>query len=391
MTGQRRYREGEQVGPLARTPEEWRAWAERIGDRPFRGMQVFKWLHARQQLDPQGMTDVPKHVRSLLSAELEGRVPVVEHVHEAADGTRKLVLRMSDGAAIESVLIPMAADAKPDEDIEDDDLDADESAPGPRERVTQCISTQVGCAMGCTFCASGAPGLLRQLGPDEIVAQVLIGRALLGPGQRLSNVVLMGMGEPLHNYDATVRAVRVMNANEGLGLSSRRITISTVGLVPELERLGKDFRGRIGLAVSLHAADDATRTRLVPVNKRYPLRALMGALRHYPLPPRRRITIEYALIDGINDSDGMARALVALLRGIPVKVNLIPMNPVPHADLRPSSSERVAAFQQVLTKAGLSCFIRRRRGDDISAACGQLAGDGNRLKGSTAAPSRPPS
>ena len=391
MTGQRRYREGEQVGPLARTPEEWRTWVEKIGDRPFRGLQVFKWLQARQQLDPQGMTDVPKHVRGLLSAELEGRVPIVERVHEAADGTRKLVLRMSDGAAIESVLIPMAADAKPDEDIEDDDADTDEDAAGPRERVTQCISTQVGCAMGCAFCASGAPGLLRQLGPDEIVAQVLIGRSLLGPGQRLSNVVLMGMGEPLHNYDATVRAVRVMNVNEGLGLSSRRITISTVGLVPELDRLGKDFRGRIGLAVSLHAADDATRTRLVPVNKRYPLRTLMDALRRYPLPPRRRITIEYALIDGINDSDGMARALVTLLRGIPVKVNLIPMNPVSHADLRPSGPERVAAFQQVLTKAGLSCFVRRRRGDDISAACGQLAGDGGRFKSSAAAPSRPPS
>ncbi len=391
MTGQRRYREGEQVGPLARTPQEWRTWAEQIGDRPFRGMQVFKWLHARQQLDPQGMTDVPKHVRSLLSQELEGHVPVVERVHEAADGTRKLVLRLRDGAAIESVLIPMAADARPDEDIEDEDLEAEESASGPKERVTQCISTQAGCAMGCAFCASGAPGLLRHLGPGEIVAQVLIGRSLLDQGQRLSNVVLMGMGEPLHNYDATVRAVRVMNTNEGLGLSSRRITISTVGLVPEIERLGKDFRGRIGLAVSLHAADDATRTRLVPVNKRYPLRALTDALRRYPLPPRRRITIEYALVDGVNDSDGMARALVVLLKGIPVKVNLIPMNPVPHADLRPSPLERVAAFQQVLTKAGLSCFIRRRRGDDISAACGQLAGDGGRLTRSTAAPSRPPS
>jgi 23S rRNA (adenine2503-C2)-methyltransferase len=360
--------------------EEWRAWAATRGDRPFRGTQIFKWIHGRQQLDPEGMTDVSKVVRGFVADELRGKVPSVEHVHEATDGTRKLLVRMGDGVGVEAVLIPMAGDkSSPLEGEDVDDLPEDEPvdvehSTAPRVRVTQCISTQAGCAMGCSFCASGAPGLQRHLGPDEIIAQVLLGRSLLRSDERLSNVVLMGMGEPLHNYDATVRAVRVMGHDGGLGLSTRRITISTVGLVPELERLGNEFGGRIGLAVSLHAADDAIRSRLVPVNRRYPLRTLMDALRRYPLPPRRRITIEYALIHGVNDADAMARALIGLLRGIPVKINLIPLNPVGHSDMRPSPPDRVSSFQRVLTDAGLSCFIRRRRGDDISAACGQLAG-----------------
>jgi len=283
-------------------------------------------------------------------------------------------LRISDGTAVESVLIPITPETKSSEEWEQDEAIADDGASNSKERVTQCISTQVGCAMGCAFCASGARGLFRHLGPDEIVAQVLMGKSLLLPNQRLSNVVLMGMGEPLHNYDASARAVRVFQHEDGLGLSSRRITISTVGLVPELGRLRDDFRGRIGLAVSLHAADDSVRTRLVPINKHHSIGALVAALHRYPLPPRRRITIECALIDGVNDSEKMARALAKLLRGIPVKVNLIPMNPVDHSDYRPSSQERVAEFQQVLTKAGYSCFIRKRRGNDVSAACGQLAG-----------------
>lgn len=380
MTGTPRYREGGAVPPLARTMEEWRTWAASRGDRPFRGTQIFKWLHGRQQLDPEGMTDVSKVFRAFVAEELRGKVPSVQHVHEAADGTRKLLVRMGDGVGVEAVLIPMSSDRKSPlegEDVDDltDDEPVDGASPtGPRVRVTQCISTQAGCAMGCSFCASGAPGLQRHLGPDEIVAQVLLGRSMLRPDERLSNVVLMGMGEPLHNYDATARAVRIMGYDDGLGLSTRRITISTVGLVPELERLGRDFQGRIGLAVSLHAADDAVRSGLVPVNRRYPLKTLMNALRRYPLPPRRRITIEYALIHGVNDEEAMARALVGLLRGIPVKINLIPLNPVGHSDLRPSPPDRVSSFQRVLTDAGMSCFIRRRRGDDISAACGQLAG-----------------
>jgi 23S rRNA (adenine2503-C2)-methyltransferase len=193
----------------------------------------------------------------------------------------------------------------------------------------------------------------------------------------------MGMGEPLHNYDATVRAVRILADNDGLGLSTRRITISTVGLIPELERLGKDFRGRIALAVSLHAPNDELRSRLVPANRRYPLVPLMAALRRYPLPPRRRITIEYALIQGVNDEEKMAVELIELLRGIPVKVNLIPLNPVAHSELHPSTVERLMRFQRVLIEGGLSCFVRKRRGDDISAACGQLAGKRRELASQT--------
>jgi 23S rRNA (adenine2503-C2)-methyltransferase len=227
--------------------------------------------------------------------------------------------------------------------------------------------------MGCVFCASGVAGWKRHLGPDEIVAQVLVGRARLDPGERLSNVVYMGMGEPLHNYEATARSLRLLTYPDGIGLSARRVTVSTSGLVPEIARLGQDFGGNVGLAISLHAADDETRSRLMPINKKYPLAVLMDALRAYPLPRRRRITIEYTLVAGKNDAPSEARKLANLLRGVPVKVNLIPMNPIAASSLGPPDMTGVLAFQRVLCDAGYSCFIRRRRGDDVSAACGQLA------------------
>jgi 23S rRNA (adenine2503-C2)-methyltransferase len=227
--------------------------------------------------------------------------------------------------------------------------------------------------MGCVFCASGVAGLKRHLGADEIVGQVLAGRSLLGERERLSNIVFMGMGEPLHNYEATARALRLLTHEDGIGLSARRITVSTSGLVPEIARLGADFEGSIGLAVSLHAADDETRSRLMPINRKYPVSVLMEALRAYPLPRRRRITIEYTLVSGKNDDPAEAKKLARLLRSIPVKVNLIPMNPIGASSLGPPDLSRVLQFQQVLCDAGYSCFIRRRRGDDVSAACGQLA------------------
>jgi 23S rRNA (adenine2503-C2)-methyltransferase len=226
--------------------------------------------------------------------------------------------------------------------------------------------------MGCVFCASGVAGLKRQLGPEEIVGQVLLGRALLEPNEALRNVVYMGMGEPLHNYEATARSLRLLTHPGGIGLSNRRVTVSTSGLVPEIERLGADFSGQIGLAISLHAADDATRSALMPINRRYPLERLMQALRDYPLPKRRRITIEYTLVAGQNDDVAEAKKVSRLLRGVPVKINLIPMNPIAHSSLGPPDASRVEAFQRVLTDAGYSCFVRRRRGDDVSAACGQL-------------------
>jgi 23S rRNA (adenine2503-C2)-methyltransferase len=213
----------------------------------------------------------------------------------------------------------------------------------------------------------------RHLGADEIVAQVMLGRARLRARERLRNIVFMGMGEPLHNYESTARSLRLLTHPDGVGLSARRITVSTSGLVPEIARLGADFGGNIGLAISLHAADDETRSRLMPINKKYPLGVLMDALRTYPLPRRRRITVEYTLVRGRNDAPGEARKLSRLLRGIPVKINLIPMNPIEASSLGPPDSSSVLDFQRVLCSEGYSCFIRRRRGDEVGAACGQLA------------------
>ncbi len=376
--------------PLARTPEEWAQALSPLGGRAFHAKQVFRWVQARSVLEPSKMTDLPASLRAKLDALELPRTLEIAQERRAADDTRKLLVRMRDGATVETVLIPGvtgpkgklpspvdAADASEGAMEAGDDEDDDEAPGDPRAdepvRVTQCISTQVGCAMGCVFCASGVAGLKRHLGADEIVAQVLAGRARLDAGERLSNVVYMGMGEPLANYEATARSLRLLTHPDGVGLSARRITVSTSGLVPEIARLGEDFGGRIGLAISLHAADDETRSRLMPINRKYPLDALMGALRAYPLPARRRITIEYTLVAGKNDDVSEAKKLVKLLRGLPVKVNLIPMNPIAASSLGPPEMRGVLGFQRVLCDAGYSCFIRRRRGDDVDAACGQLA------------------
>jgi 23S rRNA (adenine2503-C2)-methyltransferase len=379
--------------PLARLPEEWESFAVRHGGRAFHGKQVFRWIQARGVLEPRAMTDLPARLREALSSESLGVADLAQE-RRAADDTRKLLVRLADGATVESVLIPELprregelpspfgddADACAAPDDDDDDVPApsgrserSRAEAAKVRRVTQCISTQVGCAMGCVFCASGVAGLKRHLAPEEIVAQVLLGRARLEGAEQLRNVVYMGMGEPLHNYEATVRSVRLLTHPDGIGLSTRKVTISTSGLVPEIERLGRDFGGQIGLAVSLHAADDDTRSRLMPINRRYPLPRLMEALRAYPLPRRRRITIEYTLVSGKNDGPEEARKLAQLLRGIPVKVNLIPMNPIAASPLGPPEQARIYEFQRIVTQAGYSCFIRRRRGDDVSAACGQLA------------------
>jgi 23S rRNA (adenine2503-C2)-methyltransferase len=375
--------------PLARLPEEWEGALKAIGGRSFHARQLFRWLHARGVFGPELMSDLPKELRSRLDALDLPTTVVVTDERRSADDTRKLLVRFRDGATVETVLIPgvsggkgplpsplAAAEGPDDADaaaaVEDEDDSAEEGAEGPI-RVTQCISTQVGCAMGCVFCASGVAGLKRNLGADEIVAQVLVGRSRLDPGEQLRNVVFMGMGEPLHNYEATARALRLLTHPDGVGLSSRRITVSTSGLVPEIARLGADFGGQIGLAVSLHAAEDRVRGSLMPINKRYPLAVLMDALRAYPLPRRRRITIEYTLVAGRNDTLEEAAKLAKLVRGLPVKINLIPMNPIAASSLGPSAMARVLGFQRVLCDAGYSCFIRRRRGDDVSAACGQLA------------------
>ena len=392
--------------PLARFPEEWATEAVRLGGRTFHGKSVFKWIHQRGVTDASLMTDIPVSLRERLSAEGLGGVLSIVTERRAADDTRKILVGMHDGANVETVLIPRVtagrsdlpspltdgttdfedADAAAAVDDEDDEdaVEGEDTATGtamvtgrqvkePFIPVTQCISTQVGCAMGCVFCASGVAGLKRHMRADEIIAQVLVGRSRLDANERIRNVVLMGMGEPLHNYDATVRALKLLSHPDGIALSTRKVTVSTSGLVPEIARLGQDFGGNVGLAISLHAADDETRSRLMPINKKYPLPVLMQALRDYPLPRRRRITIEYTLVAGKNDTLEEARKLTRLLRGLSVKVNLIPMNPIEASTLGPPNLAGVLAFQRVLCDAGYSCFIRRRRGDDVSAACGQLA------------------
>jgi 23S rRNA (adenine2503-C2)-methyltransferase len=360
--------------PLGRLPEEWQAALSALGERPFRAKQLFRWLHQRAEFDPDKMSDLSLPFRARLVEAGVSAPFSVETVHESRDGTRKLVLLAKDGARVESVIIPMTdltdADAAASS-CEDEDDQA--TAQGAKSKVTLCISTQYGCAMGCVFCASGQAGLVRGLRASEIVSQVYLARRYLRADEQLSNLVFMGMGEPLHHYEQTARALRLLTHPEGLGMSPRRITVSTVGLIPGIEHLGRDFAGKVGLAVSVHAPNDVTRDRIIPMNRRYPLQDLMRALRAYPLPKRRRITIEYTLIDGVNDSSSDARELARILRGLPSKINLIPMNPISASELRAPKADAVRQFQDILADAGYSCFVRTRRGDEVSAACGQLA------------------
>ena len=370
---------------LERSPEEWAELFAEWGEPRYRALQVFRWIHQRGVADPEQMSDLPKALRTRL-AEAGLRAPMeVARVLASTDGTHKLLLKLHDERQIESVLIPRGSPAAegPYDPEQDDEPGADAAGPageGALPPVTQCVSAQVGCAMGCVFCASGIAGLKRNLSAGEIVGQALAGRAQLAGRGRLAGVVLMGMGEPLHNYDAVARALRLLNHKEGVGLSLRRVTVSTSGLVDGIDQLGRDFRGQVGLAISLHAADDDTRSEIMPINKRHPLSELMPALHRYPLPPRRMITVEYTMLAGINDSPAAARALIARLRGLRAKVNLIPMNPVEGTQLRAPEPAVVDAFQRALERQGVPVFVRRRRGDDIAAACGQLALLGERAK-----------
>jgi 23S rRNA (adenine2503-C2)-methyltransferase len=369
------------LGPLERLPEEWAEEMVRLGEPRYRGLAVFRWIHQRGVLDPEQMSDLPKALRQKLAAEGLSEPLSVSHEQLSDDTTRKLLLRLGDGKEIESVLIPQRIQGAADVGAPDELEEGDEREPqSPDALFTQCISTQVGCAMGCVFCASGQAGLKRNLTAGEIIAQVHIGRRRLGEGERLRNIVLMGMGEPLANYDAVARALVLMTHPDGLNLSRRRVTLSTSGLVPQIDRLGVEFAGQVQLAVSLHQVDDERRSALMPINKKYPLRELLAALRRYPLPKRRRITIEYTLVRGQNDTLEDARKLARLMRGLRVKVNLIPMNPIEASALGPSSWDTVDAFQAVLIEQGIATFVRRRKGADIAAACGQLALAGAKLR-----------
>jgi 23S rRNA (adenine2503-C2)-methyltransferase len=367
--------------PLERLPEEWGERMVELGEPRYRGLAVFRWIHQRGVLDAAKMSDLPKRLREQLAAEGLVEPLSVAHEHLSEDTTRKLLLRLGDEKEIESVLIPQRIQTQADVGADDEEGDEEEPARFTElAQFTQCISTQVGCAMGCVFCASGQAGLKRNLSAGEIVAQLHIGRRRLGPNERLRNVVLMGMGEPLANYDAVARALVLMTHPEGLNLSRRRVTLSTSGLVPQIDRLGLEFQGQVQLAVSLHQVDDVRRSALMPINKKYPLAELLAALRRYPMPKRRRITIEYTLVQGQNDRVEDARALARLMRGLRVKVNLIPMNPIEASALGPSSWDTVDRFQQVLIEQGIATFVRRRKGADIAAACGQLALKGAKLR-----------
>lgn len=357
--------------PLERLPEEWAEVAVRWGQPAYRGKQIFHWIHKKGVFDPERMGNLPMSLRAILSDELSGLALKSAEEHRSSDRTRKLLVRLHDDKDIETVLIPqLERDPDVDESDRGDDLKA---GLRPSNVVTQCISSQVGCAMGCVFCASGVAGLKRHLSAAEIVSQVLLGRAALEDDERLRNVVFMGMGEPLHNYPAVARALVLVTHPEGLGLSTRRVTVSTSGLVPQIDQLAEDFDGKVQLAISLHSVDDAKRSSIMPINRKFPLDALVACLKRYPLPKRRRITIEYTLIEGVNDDLRDAERLVTLLRGVPVKINLIPMNPIRESDLDAPSFAGVKAFREKLASKGVTATIRKQRGADVDAACGQLA------------------
>ncbi|MFQ5575691.1 MAG: 23S rRNA (adenine(2503)-C(2))-methyltransferase RlmN [Anaerolineae bacterium] len=320
-----------------------------LGQPRFRTAQVWQWLYRRHADSFEAMTSLPKHLRTQFAAaaSITPLTPVA--VQESADGqTTKTLFALPGGEEIESVLMRY------------------------RRRQTLCISTQAGCAMDCPFCATGQMGFRRNLSAGEIVAQVLyFARRLATAQQRVTNIVFMGMGEPLANYAATWQAVRRLNDPDGFGLGARQMTISTVGLVPAIRRMAAEPE-QVGLAVSLHAPDDSLRDTLVPVNRRYPLAMLMQACRDYILTTRRRVTFEYALMDATNDSDDQADRLAGLLGGILCHVNLIPLNPTPGSPYSGSPDGRVRGFAARLKAAGIPTTVRLRRGIDIQAGCGQL-------------------
>lgn len=336
------------------------AFCERLGEKRFRATQLFRWIHQKGASQFDEMSDLAKSLREKLkvAAAIHGLGIISQHI--STDGTIKWLFDVGGGDAVEAVYIPEA------------------------DRGTLCVSSQAGCVVGCRFCSTGHQGFSRNLTVGEIIAQLWFAehflRQRLGTQERvISNVVMMGMGEPLLNYEPLVRALRVMLDDHAYGLSRRRVTVSTSGIVPMIDALGHDCP--VALAVSLHAPNDAVRDGLVPLNKKYPLRELLQACKRYlAFAPRDFITLEYCMLDGVNDSSEQAVELVSLLRGTDntvrwCKVNLIPFNPFPASGLTRSPEFQVAAFAKILTDAGIVTTVRKTRGDDIDAACGQLAGD----------------
>jgi 23S rRNA (adenine2503-C2)-methyltransferase len=335
------------------------AYCGGLGEKPFRAKQLQRWIHQRGATDFEAMTDLAKSLRSKLATRAEISAPAIVSDNISTDGTRKWLVDVGNSNAVETVYIP------------------------EETRGTLCISSQAGCAVNCRFCSTGKQGFNRNLSTAEIIGQLWMAEFALrqtraelpAPASErvITNVVMMGMGEPLLNYDAVLPALRLMLDDNAYGLSRRRVTVSTSGVVPMMDRLGADLP--VALAVSLHASNDALRDNLVPLNKKYPLHELMAACQRYlRVAPRDFITFEYCMLDGVNDSDAHARELVALTRDVPCKFNLIPFNPFPESGLLRSKPDRIKHFAQVLMDAGLITTVRKTRGDDIDAACGQLAG-----------------
>ena len=331
-----------------------------LGEPAFRADQLWHWIYFRGETDFARMTTLAKSLREKLGRTCRVGRPEVTRDLRSADATRKWLLRFADGNEAETVLIP-----------EDD-------------RGALCVSSQVGCTLSCSFCHTGTQKLVRNLTAAEIVAQVLVARDRIGEwpapkeGRLLSNIVLMGMGEPLFNYDNVATALKIVMDGEGIAISKRRITLSTAGVAPAIGRVGRELG--VKLAISLHAARDELRDVLVPLNRKYPLKELFRALRDYPADNARRITFEYVMLKGVNDSESDARELVRLVRGLPAKFNLIPFNPWPGARYECSDAKTMARFAQLLNKAGYSAPIRSPRGRDILAACGQLRSDSIRAR-----------
>ncbi|MEJ2344282.1 MAG: 23S rRNA (adenine(2503)-C(2))-methyltransferase RlmN [Gammaproteobacteria bacterium] len=340
---------------LTRTQME-RFFVER-GEKPFRATQVMRWIYREGVTGFDAMTNLSKVLRARMVQDAEIRLPELVLEQPSSDGTRKWVLRMACGNSIETVFIPDG------------------------QRGTLCVSSQVGCTLNCTFCSTATQGFNRNLTTAEIVGQVLFAAKALGiPANRgdrvITNVVLMGMGEPLMNFDNVVPAMDLMMDDLGFGISKRRVTLSTAGVVPLIDRLREV--SDVSLAVSLHAPNDELRNELVPLNRKYPIEPLLQACKRYVQGvPHRRITFEYVMIDGVNDSLQQARELVRALRGVPSKVNLIPFNPFPGSPWRRSDDKAIDRFRDVLVSAGLTTITRKTRGDDIAAACGQLVGEVN--------------
>jgi 23S rRNA (adenine2503-C2)-methyltransferase len=329
------------------SPSDLNEFLKSFGKERYRSIQILRWLYQKGVQSFDEMTNLSKKFRQELSQASFISTLHPLRVEQAMDGTRKFLFRLEDGNRIESVLIP------------------------DKTRLTLCLSTQVGCAFGCRFCLTGKIGWKRDLMVSEILNQILAVRKMLPETSSITNIVLMGMGEPLANYENTLKAIELMAHPDAFKFSSRRITLSTVGLLPELERLSKE-KPLFRLAISLNASDDERRSHLMPVNHRYPLKKILEVCRKFPLRPRTRITFEYVLLEGINDSSQDAKRLLRILRGIPSKVNLIPLNEAPEIPFKKPAEENIKQFQNILMKGGLTAIVRTSKGREISAACGQL-------------------